>query len=251
MDEKDIETSEQRENNQSPLLIPFAIIISGVIIASAVIYAVGGKSQQPSSETASNQQQASAINSSTVNNVPAVTSSDHILGSIDAPVKIVEYSDLECPYCKMFDSTMHQIVQAYGGKVAWVYRQYPIPELHPKAPHESVASECAAQLGGNDIFWKYIDEIFKITPSNNGLDPSLLTTIATGLGLDSDAFNTCLSGTQYDSLISRQSQDAVNAGAQGTPYSIIISPKGNKYPIDGAQSYSTVKQMIDAALSQG
>jgi protein-disulfide isomerase len=255
---KEIETNE--ENSQNPLMIPFAIIIAGVIVGASVIYAMQGNSKSVAVQNNNNQQQATAAGSvlnqqqaagvgSVLDKMTPVSTSDHILGDINAPVKIVEYSDLECPYCKVFDATMHQIVQSYGNKVAWIYRQYPIPQLHPKAPHESVASECAAQLGGNTIFWKYIDEIFKITPSNNGLDPTELITIASGLGLDMNAFNQCLSSTKYDSLIASQSQEATNVGSQGTPYSIVISPKGNKYPIDGALPYSAVKQIVDTALS--
>lgn len=100
-----------------------------------------------------------------------VTKADHILGSIDAPVKIVEYSDLECPFCKQFHNTMQKIMSEYGTeKVAWVFRQFPLSQLHSKAPKEAEASECVAELGGNDAFWKFIDKINEVTPSNNKLD---------------------------------------------------------------------------------
>jgi protein-disulfide isomerase len=98
-----------------------------------------------------------------------VTEADHILGNPNAKIIIVEYSDLECPFCKQFHNTMHQII-SNNPDVAWVYRHYPIPQLHPKAFHEAEATECAWEQGGNDAFWKYTDTIYKITPSNNGLD---------------------------------------------------------------------------------
>ena len=69
---------------------------------------------------------------------------------------------------------MHQVIREKGDQVAWVYRHYPIPELHPKAFHEAEATECAWEQGGNSTFWKYIDKIFEITPSNNGLDEAKL-----------------------------------------------------------------------------
>ncbi len=103
-----------------------------------------------------------------------VSESDHILGNIDAKIIIVEYSDLECPFCKVFHSTMHQVVKEYSGEVAWVYRHFPIVGLHPKAFREAEATECAWEQGGNEVFWKYTDKLFEVTPSNNGLEESLL-----------------------------------------------------------------------------
>ena len=103
-----------------------------------------------------------------------VSADEHILGNANAKIVIVEYSDLECPFCKVFHNTMHQVVEKSNGDVAWVYRQYPIPQLHPKAFHEAEATECAWEQGGNKAFWKYIDKLFEITTSNNGLDESRL-----------------------------------------------------------------------------
>ena len=89
--------------------------------------------------------------------VPAINENDHILGNVNAPIKIIEYSDLECPYCKRFGDTMKEIVAESDGKVAWVYRHWII---HPGALSKTGAAECVAQLKGNDAFWKYIDLIF-------------------------------------------------------------------------------------------
>lgn len=104
--------------------------------------------------------------------MPAVTAADHIKGSINAPVKIVEYSDLECPFCKMFHATLQEIISdpEYKDKVAWVYRHFPLTQLHSKAPKEAEATECAAEVGGNEGFWKFVDKINEITPANNKLD---------------------------------------------------------------------------------
>lgn len=99
---------------------------------------------------------------------------EHILGNLNAKIIIVEYSDPECPFCKVFHNTMHQVVDNGSGEIAWVYIHYPIPQLHPKAFHEAEATECAWEQGGNKAFWKYMDKLFEITPSNNGLDESRL-----------------------------------------------------------------------------
>ena len=93
--------------------------------------------------------------------IRGVQDDDHIIGDKNAKVVIVEYSDTECPFCKVFHETLHQVVSEYDGKdVAWVFRHWPIPQLHPKAPKEAEALECAAELGGNDMFWKYTHKLF-------------------------------------------------------------------------------------------
>jgi protein-disulfide isomerase len=87
---------------------------------------------------------------------------DHLQGATDAPVVVLEYSDLQCPYCKRFHDTMNQVMEKYGTekKVAWAYRHFPILSNHPDAAKVAEASECAAELGGNDAFWKFLDEVF-------------------------------------------------------------------------------------------
>ncbi len=82
---------------------------------------------------------------------------DHIIGSPDAPIVIVEFSDLECPYCKRFGETMKEIVAESNGNVAWVYRHWVV---HQNALPKAGASECVAKLKGEDAFWKYIDLVF-------------------------------------------------------------------------------------------
>jgi len=82
---------------------------------------------------------------------------DHILGNPNAPVVIVEYSDYECPYCKVFHSTLTQTVKDSNSNVAWVYRNWPI---HQHSFEKLVAAECVAKIKGNDAFWKYSDLLF-------------------------------------------------------------------------------------------
>ena len=146
---------------------------------------------------------------------------------------------------------MHGLLDEGGldGEVAWVYRHFPLESIHPKAPKEAEATECAAELGGNDVFWKYLDRVFEVTPSNNGLDPGLLSEIAEYVGLDRVKFENCLASGKYAKKISDQLEDAINSGARGTPYSILIAPNGDRFVINGAQPYSVIKQVVETALS--
>jgi hypothetical protein len=82
---------------------------------------------------------------------------DHIIGNPNAPIVMVEYSDLECPFCKKFGVTAKKIVDESNGQVAWVYRHWIV---HPGALPKAGAAECVAKIKGNDAFWKYIDLVF-------------------------------------------------------------------------------------------
>jgi protein-disulfide isomerase len=229
------------------LAMPIAVIIAGVLIAGAVIYSSG---KNTSGNTANvPQQQPVAQKTGDLEKMIPVTREDHIRGDINAPVKIVEYSDTECPFCKRFHETMKEIYSEYGtnGKVAWVYRHFPLDSLHSKARKEAEATECAAELGGNEKFWSYLDRLMEITPANNGLDPAELPKIAAYVGLDTAKFNECLSSGKYAQKIEEHVQNATATGGNGTPWSIVVGKNGKKYPLSGAQPVSAIKQLIDLA----
>lgn len=95
--------------------------------------------------------------------IPEVTvEGDHINGKSDARIQVVEYSDFECPFCGRFHETMNQVMAEYGesGDVNWIYRHFPLEQIHPNAFSLAVASECVSELGGNDKFWEFSNMIF-------------------------------------------------------------------------------------------
>jgi protein-disulfide isomerase len=226
---------EQEQPNK--FLIPLAIVVAGAMIAGA-IYVGGGKQPNPST----------SLGTSNQVKIAEVTEKDHIRGNPNAEVVIVEYSDTECPFCKVFHNTMKQVVNDYQGRVAWVYRHFPIRELHSKAIKESEATECVAELGGNNAFWTYLDKIFETTPSNDMLDPAELPRIAAAVGINETAFNECLSSGRYTERVEKSVEEAVKAGARGTPYSLIMVNGENKGIINGAEPLANVKAKIDALL---
>lgn len=182
--------------------------------------------------------------------IQPVTPRDHIWGDPDAPVKIIEFSDTECPLCKRFHPTLKRIVAEYPGKVAWVYRHFPIDAIHPKARKQAEATECAAEFGGNTKFWAYLDRLFEITPSNNRLDPAQLPRIAEYVGLNRAKFEQCLQSGRHAQRVADDVDDALAAGASGTPYSVVVAPDGRKFAILGAQPYASVKLVVEIALQQ-
>jgi protein-disulfide isomerase len=223
-----------------PYILPITIVVAGLLIAGAVFF-VGksGTTAPPASGTAQ------AIN------FPPVTSADHMLGNPNATVKVIEYADLECPYCKVFNTTMHQVMDYYGqsGNVAWIYRPFPLGQIHSKAPKEAEAAECAADQGGSAEFFKYIDQIYTITPSENNLDLAQLPAIAQQQGLDMTQFNSCLNSGKYATKVQDSYNDAIKAGGTGTPF-ILITKAGSTdaVTLEGAQPYDSMRAAIDAVL---
>ncbi len=223
-------------------ILPITIVVAGLLIAGAVFFL--GKTGT-STTTSNGQPQA-------INFVPYNPATDHVLGNPNAPVIVIEYADLECPYCKQFQVTMNQVMDYYGqsGQVAWVYRPFPLAQIHSKAPEEAEAAECAADQGGSAEYFKYIDQIYAITPSENGLDLSELPAIAQEQGLDMTQFNQCLSSGKYAQKVQDSYNDAIAAGGTGTPF-ILITVQGSKdaIPLEGAQPYDSMRAAIDAVLA--
>lgn len=89
-----------------------------------------------------------------------VSEEDHAIGAVDAPITIIEYSDLECPFCQRAHPTIQSLVKE-NSDVSWVYRHLPLEAIHPTARPLAEGSECAAELGGNDAFWAFIDKVFE------------------------------------------------------------------------------------------
>lgn len=234
----------ETESKLTNLSTPSAIVIAGVLIAGAVFF--GMKS---SGSTGANAPQPQAVNeSANLDKMSPIAGADHIRGNPNAPVKVVEYSDFECPFCKRFHQTMQQVMKENGDKIAWVYRHFPLDQLHSQARKEAVASECAAELGGNDAFWKFADRFFELTPSNNQTDiEKVFPQIAREIGLDTAKFSSCLTSGRYDAHIQADVDNATATGGNGTPWSIVIGKNGKQYPLSGAQPYEAVKQLIDIA----
>jgi len=89
-----------------------------------------------------------------------VDSDDHVFGDSNGAVALIEYSDLECPFCTRFHPTAQQIAETYPDDVKWVYRHFPLDSIHAEATPAAIASECVADLAGNDAFWTFLERIF-------------------------------------------------------------------------------------------
>jgi len=240
-------------------LTPFLIVISIAlaffvgVLWQKVNYLSGGtkaavNNNQGGDVAAQNLPQEGKLSEEQVKTIPAISDKDHFRGSKDAKLLLVEYSDLECPFCKRFHPTTLQILEEYKDQVALVYRHFPLDQIHPKADKEAEASECVKELGGEVAFWKFVDKIFEVTPANNGLDHTLLPTYAGQAGVSESAFSACLDSGKYADYVEKDYQGGLKAGISGTPGSFLINQKGDAWLVIGAQPYESLKAIIEEAL---
>lgn len=234
-------------------MVPLAILIAGLAIAASIFFNRSGSGEpEKISVTEPNTSRADAF-------VP-VTSKDHVKGDLSkARIIIVDYSDLECPYCKMLHETIEKVYSDYEstGEVAWVYRHFPL-SIHNRSTNEAHAAECVAELGGDDAFWQYIDLVFDTTQSNDTLPPEKLLEFAKTLKIDSAKFDECQkSGRHAQRIKSDFSNAYALAGTEITPYTVMVV-NGRAIPLAnsnneglGALPYGTFRALVDQFLKQG
>jgi protein-disulfide isomerase len=174
-----------------------------------------------------------------------------MLGSADAPVTVVEFSDYQCPFCqRFFTTTLRALKKEYidAGKVRYVFRDYPIDQLHPQARKAAEAAHCA---GEQSKFWEMHDALFQ---NAKALAPAQLAEHARALGVDGAAFDACLSSGRYAGRVQQGLADGAAAGVQGTPGFVVGRTKAGGIvegtPIRGAQSLETFRRIIDQLLAQ-
>lgn len=218
-------------------LVPAAIVVAGLIIAGAVF--INNRADNQGTQAIQE-----ADTSLREIDVPGVRPDDHILGNPNADIVIVEYSDIDCPFCAQFHNTMHRIIDEYGkdGRVAWVYRHLPLVQLHPDAGQKAAASECVAQLSDNETFWTYLDTLFERDET-----VADLADIAEEVGVDRAAFESCVANGDGQATVDAHIAEAP-AGV-GTPYNVVFAPDGTKLEMRGAQQYDVIQQGIEILLS--
>ena len=141
----------------------------------------------------------------------------HVMGSPNAPITIVEFTDLQCPFCSRFASgTFEELKRNYidTGKVRFATRDLPLP-MHPHAVRAAKASRCA---GEQNKFWELRGALVRNAAT---LSPALINDQAKLLNLNMAAFDKCLDGTAFDSLIERDIATARSLGVTGTPTFVI------------------------------
>lgn len=232
-----------RGKSENIYLIPAAIIVAGLIIAGAVIYAFAPDRGAESGNTVKNGLSGGAGGDLVSVNLE---DDDPVLGNADAPVMLVEFGDFQCPFCKKFhEEARKEILGKYveTGKVKIVYRDFPLENIHPAARPAAEAAECADEQGK---FWPYHDALYTRQDelAKGTMDYAAL---ANELGLAKGAFEKCVKDRKYKDEVTKDYEDGVKAGVDGTPALFV---NGKKVSPAGAQPFSVFQAEIEAALSE-
>ena len=159
-------------------------------------------------------------------------------GPADAPIRIVEFSDFECPYCRSVEKTVKALLAKYGTKVNLSYRDFPLGGIHPSAQRAAEASRCAGEQGQ---FWPYHDRLFNAS----SLDTAQLKDQAKELGLDRGKFDACLESGSMRAAVESDAQQGRLVGVMATPSFFI-----NGIPLSGAQPLAAFEKVIDEELAK-
>lgn len=190
----------------------------------------------------------------------ALIDDDAVLGSTNAPVTIVQFTDWQCPFCRRFETdTFVQLKQDYidTDKVKFVTRDFPLESIHPGALPAAMAAECVKADADDSAYYAFKQ---KVTEEQNKLDSGIdgpvtktvqftnadLISWAQALGYD---IKSCLESQTYASEVRKDLSDGQAAGVRGTPAFLIINKKGTSTLLSGAQPYSAFKTELDKALA--
>ncbi|ANF89285.1 hypothetical protein A7J50_5971 (plasmid) [Pseudomonas antarctica] len=168
----------------------------------------------------------------------------HIYGSMDAQFTLVEFSDLECPYCKRFHDTPKQMADKSDGRINWEWQNYPLAFHNPVAEVAAHAAECVGEIAGNKAFWAFTGEWFARTQLN-GQGVEDVERLVQEVGAPLEDYRQCMDSGKYKALIESQAKKGTNMGVTGTPATVVVDNlTGNKLLVKGAQSTQVLLQTM-------
>lgn len=148
----------------------------------------------------------------------AVTDADHVLGPADAPVTLVEYGDYQCPHCYRAHPIITTVRKKLGATLRFVFRNFPLAEMHPDAMHAAEAAESVGAHAGANAFWAMHDAIYKHQQdSDDALDDAHLARYAAAAGADAKAVQRDLEGETFESRVRADFMGGMRSGVNGTP----------------------------------
>jgi protein-disulfide isomerase len=213
--------------------VGFFIVSSGDGVGSKVVKDSGTVAGAPAGNQAPPAQQPTGT-------PPEVTKDDRVLGPDNAKVTIIEFSDIQCPFCQRFHPTVERIIEEYGDDVRWVYKHFPLDSIHPNARSAAEASECLADLQGDEAFFAYLNLLFG---KQQNLNRATYIADAVALGANQSKFEKCLDDGTFKAKVEADYQEGIKGGVRGTPGSYI-----NDTYLSGAQPYEQVKAAVESYL---
>jgi protein-disulfide isomerase len=149
---------------------------------------------------------------------PPVNSIDHVMGRADAPITLVEYGDFQCPYCFRAHPLVMRLQQRFGSRLRFVFRNFPLSELHPHAAHAAEAAESVAAHAGEPAYWTMHHALFQHQQeSDDALDDEHLLRYAAEAGADVSRVKADLASDQYRIRVRSDFLSGVRSGVNGTP----------------------------------
>jgi len=187
-------------------------------------------------ETFSSSLRLAAIPLSSDDLVEVTSIDDPSLGRADASMTIVEFADFGCPYSKEASFALRELALKYPEKFRYIYRDFPIPDLHPIAQKAAEASGCAGDQGQ---FWQYHDKLYQ---NQSELSQERFIQFARELNLNSGAFRQCLDSGKYRDEVKKDYEDGLAAGVRGTPTFFL-----NGVKVEGSIPKETLEEWIVSA----
>ena len=142
---------------------------------------------------------------------PPVGPDDHAAGPANAPVTLVEYGDFQCPHCGRAYPIVKEVQRTLGSQLRFVFRNFPLSQIHPEAEHAAEAAEAAA---AQNAFWQMHDRLFE---RQFALEDRNLVEYAAELGLDADRLRAALDAGTYTPNVRDDFMSGVKSGVNGTP----------------------------------
>lgn len=270
---KEASMSEQTQEKATPLeknlhtikvslwAVALAVVFAGAAVSASILFLgklwADGLRGTGAAQNQAQDQQAQA-QQPPANPEEVSFDDDPILGDKSkAKVAIVEFSDYECPFCKMFhQKTSDQIVKNYvdTGKAVMVFRDYPLDFHEPKATEEAQAANCVRKLSNDKKYFEFGRLLFENTQTNGKGLPTGLTTekLAEKVGIKASDFKQCAQGDTFKDEISQDASYGNQVGVDGTPAFFVGTIEGNKIVnvtrLVGAQPFDTFKKVIDEKL---
>lgn len=180
--------------------------------------------------------------------IPGPQADDILQGKIDAPVVMIQYSDLECPYCKKFNLVAVALKDMYGDRLLHVFRNLPL-DIHPQAKLEAEIGLCVAKQHGSEAYYKYLNQVFILSKSNGqSFQEADLYILISNLGYAPDPVKSCYSSHLMATVLQNQISQATTKQISGTPTIFIGKKDGEWNMIKGADTVENFQKLIDSLL---
>ena len=203
------------------LLLPIASIAAMLIVGFSAWFALRDNSKASVERPAPVDRNALKLDI-----IRDIQHQDHVFGNPNAPILFITYSDFTCIPCAEHHAIMRNLITMYGmeGEAAWVFRHMPMVSQSREAPMYALASECVADLAGNQAFWDFADDLFKRMNPLTAPGPQELIDLAETVGASRQEFSACMRSGTLMERVEEDFDEIIAAGVKNPPHTVILTP---------------------------